>query len=123
MRYHRTLSEVAQEVSSSSSKQNYPQQYVPMFLPIAVTKEASKGAMEIQTRQKFLSVAIPMWRAYHLHKIYAIILGIVAVLTFPLNVYISAAAAALAGRYYGDYVWKWFFIHKFLKKRWLLEGT
>lgn len=90
---------------------------------MAVTKEAKKGAMEVTTRQKFLDVAIPMWRAYHLHRAYAIVLGIAAIGLLPVNIYLSAGAAALAGRYYGDHVWKWFYINKMLKRRWIFEGT
>lgn len=109
--------------SASTSQKQFDQQYQPMFLPISVTKEAKKGAMEVTTRQTFLNTAIPIWQAYHVHRAYAIILAIAAVALFPVNIYLSTGAAALAGRYYGDHVWKTFYLEKMLKKRWILEGT
>jgi len=120
-----SLAEAKQVVTSiPKSSQTLPHRSIPMFLPTSVSEGAQeKGAAEITTRQKFLNTSIPLWLDFVTYKPLAILLGIGAVATFTVNVYVSSLLAIGAGYYYGGYVWRTFFIDKFLKKRWLYEGT
>jgi len=122
---YRTLAEVKQTVSASAKQaQTPPHRFVPMFLPTWVSPDArEKGAMEITTRQKFLQTSIPLWLDFVTYKPIAIMLALGALATFNWNIYVCALLATGAGYYYGGYVWRFFFIDKFLKKRWLYEGT
>ncbi|MEW5955515.1 MAG: hypothetical protein AB1626_03195 [Candidatus Micrarchaeota archaeon] len=124
MAYH-SLSEVKQTVGvTSRQSQTPPHRYMPMFLPTSVSPDAQeKGAMEITTRDKFLKSYIPLWLDFVTYKPLAIMLALGAIATFTWNIYVCTLLAIGAGYYYGGYAWRTFFIDKFLKKRWLYEGT
>jgi len=120
-----SLAEAKQVVTSIPTSSQAPQhRSIPMFLPTWISPGArEKGAMEIVTRDKFLKTNIPLWLDFVTFKPLAILLGIGAVATFTMNIYVSTVLAIGAGYYYSGFVWRTFFIEKFLKKRWLYEGT
>jgi len=92
-------------------------EHVPMFLP---TMTEGKNVVEITTRAKFLKDNIDLWKKWHFYKLLAIMLAVIAVLWLRISVYLTIAAAIVAGWSYGEHIKANFAINMILKRRDLL---
>lgn len=102
-------------------KKNY--QMLPMFLPADVSGKASTGVVKVVARQNFMNEGIENWVLYNTYRAGSVSLGVLAVMTFSVNIYLSALFGIGAGLLYGKFKFKDFIINHQLRERWLLEGT
>ncbi|MBU1198031.1 hypothetical protein KJ765_06005 [Candidatus Micrarchaeota archaeon] len=114
--------------SMASSLQQEPEkkrdyQMLPMFLPADISDKKGTGVVKVVTRQGFMNETIENWVLYNTYRGATVSLGVLALMTFPVNVYLSALFGIGAGFAYGKFKFKDFIINKQLRHRWLLEGT
>jgi len=112
----------------ASSLQQEPEkkrdyQMLPMFLPADISDKKGTGVVKVVTRQGFMNETIENWVLYNTYRGATVSLGVLALMTFPVNVYLSALFGIGAGFAYGKFKFKDFIINKQLRHRWLLEGT
>mgnify|MGYP001611846700 CR=1 FL=1 len=102
-------------------RKNY--QVLPMFLPTDISSKKGTGVIKVVTRQGFMNESISTWVLYNAFRGLTGLMAVVALMLFPVNIYLSALAAIAAGYAYGKFKFKDFIINHRLKERWLLEGT
>ena len=102
-------------------RKNY--QVLPMFLPTDISSKQGTGVIKVVTRQAFMNEGISNWVLYNAFRGLTGLMAVVALMLFPVNIYLSALAAIAAGYAYGKFKFKDFLINHQLKERWLLEGT
>ncbi len=88
---------------------------VPTMVPTLVKK--GDGMLEVSTRQKFVTSGVDDWIEWHTTRSAAILCAAGAIILFPVNLWLSAGVAGLAGHYYGKHVWKNHHINTNLKHR------
>lgn len=88
---------------------------VPTMVPALV--KPGEGMLEVTTRQRFVTSGIDDWLELHTTRSVAIFAAAGAVVLFPVNLWLSAGAAALAGHFYGKHIWKNHMINTNLKNR------
>ncbi|MFH1106712.1 MAG: hypothetical protein V1787_02350 [Candidatus Micrarchaeota archaeon] len=98
-------------------------QMVPMFLPTDVTSKGGKGVIKVVTRQGFMNEGISDWVMMNTTRGMTMLLAIVALMLFPVNIYLAALAGIGAGYAYGKYRFKEWLIKEEYRHRWMLEGT
>ncbi|MFH1199545.1 MAG: hypothetical protein V1708_00600 [Candidatus Micrarchaeota archaeon] len=120
-----TISEL-KEIAASQGHDEEPAknyQVLPMFLPTDISAKKGTGVIKVVTRQSFMNEGITNWVLYNTFRGLTVVMAAVALMLFPINVYLSALAAIGAGYAFGKFKFKDFIINHQLKQRWLLEGT
>ncbi len=118
----RELKELAPHIEAQEAQhKNY--QVLPMFLPTDISAKKGTGVVKVVTRQNFMNEGIGNWVLYNTYRGGAVALGVLALVTFPVNIYLSALFGLGAGYSYGKFKFKDFIINHQLRERWLLEGT
>lgn len=120
-----TVSELKQIAPSLQAQEEHRRNYqvLPMFLPTDISHKRGTGVVKVVTRQAFMNEGISNWVLLNAFRGLTGIMAIVAIMLFPVNIYLSALAAISAGYAYGKYKFKDFLINHLMKERWLLEGT
>ena len=120
-----TVSELKQIAPTLRGQEPQARNYqvLPMFLPTDISSKKGTGVIKVVTRQAFMNEGISNWVLYNAFRGLTGMLAVVAIMLFPVNIYLSALAGIGAGYAYGKFKFKDFIINQQLRRRWLLEGT